>query len=226
MVAGQGSKYAIDLVICIDATGSMQPVIEEVKASALTFHQKLQAKMAKMSKQVHQLRIKVIVFRDYWEDAPDKVMVCSEFFKLPEEASAFSSFVNGIYADGGGDEPENALEALTLAIRSPWDKTQNFGKKRYVILMCTDASAHPLEKLPKPSNYPTNLPKTFDDLTDEWDALPLDPKRLVVFAPETPPWLQIEDHWENAFYFPSKAGKGLEESEIDEILEGLAGSIQ
>ena len=122
MVVGQGSKYAIDLVICIDATGSMEHVIEEVKASALAFHEKLQAKMAVYSKQVHQLRIKVIVFRDYWEDAPDKVMVSSEFFKLPDEASAFGSFVDGIYADGGGDEPENALEALALAIRSPWDK--------------------------------------------------------------------------------------------------------
>ena len=49
MVAGQGPKYAVDLVICIDATGSMSGIIENTKASALNFHQRLEAKMAEKS---------------------------------------------------------------------------------------------------------------------------------------------------------------------------------
>lgn len=225
MVAGQDIQYSIDLVICIDGTGSMRHVIEGVKASALTFHEKLQHKMMEKNKTVGQLRVKVIVFRDYWADAPDQVMVCSEFFKLPEESSSFSNFINKIKHGGGGDEPENALEALALAIRSPWSTGQSYEKGRYVILMCTDASAHPLEKSPKPSHYPSEMPKNFDELTDEWERLPLNKRRLVVFAPETTPWLEIEG-WENMFFFPSVAGEGLEESDMDKILDGLAQSCQ
>lgn len=223
MVVGQGPKYAVDLVICIDGTGSMSPVIEEVKASALTFHEKLQVKMAENKKQVDQLRARVIVFRDYWVDAPDKVMVSSKFFHLPSEASAFSSFISGIYDEGGGDEPENALEALALAMYSPWAKLQ--GKQRYIILIWTDASAHPLEKSPKPSHYPTEIPKTFDDLTDKWDEIPLSAKRLLLFAPETTPWSEIQNTWDNVLHFPSQAGKGMEDFEMDEILGAIAASV-
>ena len=226
MVAGQGIQYSIDLVVCIDGTGSMKPVIQGVKASALTFHEKLQQKMADMGKQVGRLRVKVIVFRDYWADAPDEVMVCSRFFELPEESSSFGEFVNKIEHGGGGDEPENALEALALAIRSPWSDEQSHEKGRYVILMCTDASAHPLEKASKPSHYPSEMPKDFDELTDEWEKLPLNKKRLVLFAPEKTPWLEVEENWENMFFFPSIAGEGLQASDMDEILAGLAKSCQ
>lgn len=221
----QGPKYAVDLVICIDATGSMSPVIKEVKASALTFHQKLETKMAKKEKQIEQLRARVIVFRDYWADVSDKVMVGSKFFNLPSEASAFSSFISGINAEGGGDEPENALEALSLAMRSPWEQTQNFSKQRYIILMWTDASAHPLEKSPKPSHYPTEIPKSFDDLTDEWDDISIGAKRLLLFAPESTPWSAIQSSWDNVIHFPSKAGHGLEDFEMDEILDSIAASV-
>jgi hypothetical protein len=34
----QGVKYAVDLVMCIDGTGSMGHLIEEVKSSALQFY--------------------------------------------------------------------------------------------------------------------------------------------------------------------------------------------
>ncbi|AFY38204.1 hypothetical protein Lepto7376_1885 [[Leptolyngbya] sp. PCC 7376] len=220
----QGLRYSVDLVICIDATGSMSPVIEEVKASALNFFPRLEAKMAEKDKQIDQTRIRVIVFRDYWADASDKVMISSKFFNLPSESSAFSNFISGIYADGGGDEPENALEALALAMQSPWDTTQG-SKQRYVVLVWTDASAHPLEKSPKPSYYPSDIPSTFDDLTDAWDEVDIKSKRLLLFSPDTTPWAEIQDNWENVIHFPSKAGQGLEDYEMDEILEAIANSV-
>ena len=225
MTAGQGPKYAVDLVICIDGTGSMSPVIEEVKASALKFHQRLELKMAKQTKQINQLRVKIIIFRDYWADSSDKVMISSNFLNLPSEASDFSVFVTGIKAEGGGDEPENALEALALAMSSPWEKAQDFSKQRYIILIWTDASAHSLEKSGKPSNYPTSIPKTFDELTDEWDKISLSAKRLLLFAPEKAPWSQIQSTWENVIHYPSQAGKGLADFEMDEILDAIAGSV-
>ena len=74
-------------------------------------------------------------------------------------------------------------------------------------------------------SYLQDIPKSFAQLTDEWDKLSLRSKRLVLFAPEVSPWLQIEAHWENAVYFPSQAGEGLEDHEMEEILAVLHGQI-
>ena len=220
----QGVKYAVDLVMCIDGTGSMGHLIEEVKSSALQFYDKLEKKMSEKEKTIDQLRAKIIVFRDYWADSADLAMQSSKFFNLRTEASEFAGFVSGITATGGGDEPENGLEGLALALQSDWEKSQDFAKQRRVVVVYTDASAHSLEKGSKPSHYPQDIPKTFDELTDYWHDMPIPAKRLLVFAPDASPWVMM-DSWDNSVYFRSKAGKGLEEFEMDEILDYIANSI-
>ena len=220
----QGVKYAVDLVMCIDGTASMGHLIEEVKSSALQFYDKLEKKMSEKEKTIDQLRAKIIVFRDYWADSADLAMQSSKFFDLRTQASEFASFVSGITATGGGDDPENGLEGLALALQSDWEKSQDFAKQRRVVVVYTDASAHSLEKSSKPSHYPQDIPKTFDELTDYWHDMPIPAKRLLVFAPDASPWVMM-DTWENTVYFRSKAGQGLEEFEMDEILNLIANSI-
>ena len=46
-IISQGLDYNVDIVMCIDATGSMGPIINDVKANALSFYQKF-GKMASM----------------------------------------------------------------------------------------------------------------------------------------------------------------------------------
>ncbi|MEA5621109.1 VWA domain-containing protein [Cronbergia sp. UHCC 0137] len=223
MADNQGVTYAVDLVMCIDGTGSMGHLIEEVKTAALKFYEQLEAKMQEKSKKIDQLRARVIVFRDYWADPVDQVMQCSEFFDLRSQSSNFANFVSKIEADGGGDEPENGLEALGLALKSDWGKG-DFIKQRYVIIMYTDASAHSLEKSSKPAHYPSNIPKTFDDLTDYWHEIPTAAKRLLLFAPDAEPW-NIMSSWENTIHYASEAGNGLEEIDMGQILDAIANSV-
>ncbi len=223
MVDGQIFKYAVDLVICIDGTGSMSHLIEEVKSLALKFYDELEAEMKIQSKKAEQLRARVIVFRDYWADSADKVMQCSEFFDLRSQSSDFANFVSPIEADGGGDEPENGLEALGLALKSNWEKG-DFSKQRYVVVVFTDASAHSLDKGLKPSHYPNDIPKNFDDLTDYWHEMPKPAKRLLLFAPDADPWTMMSS-WENTIHYVSEAGRGLEKTEMKEILNAIAKSI-
>ena len=64
MADNQGVTYAVDLVMCIDGTGSMGHLIEEVKSTALKFYEQLEAKMKEKTNRIDQLRAKVIVFRD------------------------------------------------------------------------------------------------------------------------------------------------------------------
>lgn len=225
MVDGQGVKYAVDLVMCIDGTGSMGHLIEEVKSAALRFYEQLEAKMKEKSKRIDQLRARLIVFRDYWHDPADQVMQCSDFFDLRSQSPDFANFVSKIEAEGGGDEPENGLEAVGLALKSNWEKG-DFNKQRYVVLVYTDASAHSLDKTPKPkpSHYPNDIPKTFDELTDYWHEMPTSAKRLLLFAPDAEPWT-IMSSWENTIHYVSAAGKGLEEIEMDQILDAIANSV-
>ena len=64
----------------------------------------------------------------------------TDFFMLPDQGGARSrAFVSQLTAGGGGDEPESALEALALAIKSPWERSMD--KRRHIVVVCTDASA-------------------------------------------------------------------------------------
>lgn len=131
----------VDIVFAIDATESMQPLIDKVKSLTLSFREELEKGLKENRRIIKNLRIKVIVFRDYYVD--DKyAMEESQFFILPEEKQEFYNFVSQIKAGGGGDEPESGLEALALALRS--DFVKDGDKKRHVIVLFTDASAHPL----------------------------------------------------------------------------------
>lgn len=122
----------VDIVFAIDATESMQPLIDKVKSLTLSFREELEKGLKENRRIIKNLRIKVIVFRDYYVD--DKyAMEESRFFILPEEKQEFYNFVSKIKAGGGGDEPESGLEALALALRSDFVKD---GDKNWVCESC------------------------------------------------------------------------------------------
>jgi len=198
----QQLKYSVDIVLCIDATGSMGPVISDVKSNAIKFYQDLNSNMEAKGKSIDSLRVKVIVFRDFYVDG-EKSYKESSFFTLPAEGLKFSTFINSILADGGGDEPENGLEALASAIQSQWNKTGD--KKRQIIVIWTDASAHPLENLrSKPDNYAATVPANLDVLTDLWEGqefMNSNGKRLIIYSPDSYPWTDIANNWMNTIHF-------------------------
>lgn len=221
-------SHIVDIVFCIDCTGSMGPVLDASKALALGFHDELKKDLEEQQKSVDQLRVKVIAFRDYYVDGADS-MSESRFFALPDDASDYAAFVNGLNASGGGDEPENGLEAFALAMKSDWNTAD--GRKRQVICMLTDASAHPLEKAGSgaPSHYPSDLPKTFDALADKWEG-EMDEKarRLVIFAPDAYPWSEIcpdQGGFSDAIHYPSSGGAGLSDVDYKQIINLIANSI-
>jgi hypothetical protein len=223
----QGFKYHVDIVLCIDATNSMSPVIDQVKNRALRFYEDLTEAMGAKDKVVDVLRLKVIAFRDFYADG-DKALNESPFYPLPQAQADFASFVGTLRASGGGDLPENGLEALALAIQTDWTKSGD--KRRHVIVMWTDTSAHELEKNAgdKPSNYPMGMPANFDELTDMWEGqshTELSAKRLVIFAPDAYAWTDIANNWSNNLHYSSQAGAGLADVDYKEIIDVVAGSV-
>lgn len=226
----QGTQYPIDMVLCIDQTGSMSSIIERVKSRALAFYDDFQKEMLSQGKSVDTLRVKVVGFRDYGCDQDRKEglspMDESPFFILPDQSSEFEAFVNRLNADGGGDEPESGLEALALAINSDWDVKS--GKSRQVIVVWTDASAHPIGTGADHSSYPKSAPKNFDELTDWWEGqgkMRQAAKRLILFAPDSPAWNDIAKYWECVLMYPSKGGEGLKDQDYKTILNTIANSV-
>lgn len=221
----QGMKYAVDIVFCIDATGSMSPIIETVKAGTLRFHDDLIAAMNVKSKVIDALRVKVISFRDYWADGSDAI-VESSFFTLPADKDRFSAFVRNIRADGGGDDPENGLEALAMAIKSDWSREGT--KSRHLVVVYTDAPAHALERPSKPAGYPSGLPANINELTGMWEGqsyVSKTGKRLILHSPDADPWTPIANSWEHTVHYASRAGEGMAEVTYNEILNAIANSV-
>ncbi|MDQ2852440.1 MAG: VWA domain-containing protein [Actinomycetota bacterium] len=226
MAAPRGLSYAVDIVFCIDVTGSMQPIIDAVKSNALRFYDDVQTNLTDKGKNVDQLRVRLIAFRDFAADG-SAAMGESPFFALPTERAGFSDFVNSLIAEGGGDAPESGLEAVALAINSPWTTTGD--RRRQVIVVWTDAPAQPLDAAAIPVDLAARIPADFSALTDLWEneqgPMGSSSKRLILFAPDGPGWSDISAVWENVVHNPSQAGGGLSEVDYGTIIDSIGNSV-
>ena len=230
MGSNYSAKYNVDIVMCIDATASMGPLLKLVKANALSFYQDFINEMSKKDKRPNQVRVRVIAFRDYLADGKD-AMLLSPFFNLPEQSAEFEQLVKSIQPKGGGDDPEDGLEALGYAIRSKWDRTEGV-KHRHVIVIWSDDATHDLGFGRGAENYPSKMARDFSELSAWWgvgqsgDAV-MDRtfKRLLIYAPPKESWTTIAETWDNTLLFPSEAAKGLDEVTYNQILDAIAQSI-
>src|SRR5215211_3647318 len=226
LAAPRGLSYAVDIVFCIDVTGSMTPIIDQVKANALRFYDDVQSNLTAKGKNVDQLRVRVIGFRDFVADGA-AALDESPFFTLPDERADFSAFVNGLVAEGGGDAPESGLEAVALAIDSSWTTVGD--RRRQVIVVWTDQPAQPLSPSVLPPDIASRVPADFSALTDAWEdeqgRMGSSSKRLILFAPDGPGWSDISGVWENVVHHPSQAGGGLSEVDYGTIIDSIGNSV-
>jgi hypothetical protein len=222
----RGLSYAVDIVFCVDVTGSMTPILDQVKANALRFYSDVQSNLTAKGKTIDELRVRVVAFRDIIADG-EAALQESPFFELPAEATGFSSFVNSLVAEGGGDPPESGLEAAALAMTSPW--TTRGDRRRQVIVVWTDQPAHPLDASALPPTLAGRVPADFSALTDLWEdpqgPLGSSSKRLILFAPDGPGWSDISGVWENVVHHPSQAGSGLSEIDYGTIIDSIGNSV-
>jgi len=223
--------YNVDIVMCIDCTGSMSDTLATVKANALKFYPDLEKKCKEKGKVIDQLRVKVIGFRDFGCDGEGALQE-SEFFVISDQSGSapekFQKFVNSLSPEGGGDAPEDSLEALAIAFNTDWVMTGE--KQRHIVVLWTDVSAHPIGTHSSASKYPSGMPKSIDELVELWNnpqgKLSASAKRIVFFAPEMEPWPALFEALENALHLPTKAGAGCKEADYEEIISYLVNSIE
>ena len=227
-LGNQQFGYNVDIVMCIDVTSSMGPIIEKVKKNVLTFPATFLAAMDDDGRHADAVRFKVIAFGDYkYSENP---MAESEFFTA-DQASEFESYVNNLVPNGGGDIPENALEALALAFKSDWCKSGS--KRRHVTLLFTDAPALALGERADCPNYTPGMPTSLAELVDWYSGLAdqtvglkleQKAKRLVLYAPHAEPWDDLGE-METAVHAPINFADGGSEIDISNVIELLSYAI-
>lgn len=212
----------VDVVMCIDGSAGMNPIIDEFKANASSLFDKVIDKIEETGTYISSFRIKVIVFRDYGCDV--EPMVESQFYTLPDQNDNFRDFVNSIEAKGGGDCPENALEAIALALKSDW--TTEGSKRRHIVFVFSDAPALPLGERSDSMNYPSGMPADLKQLEAWWHGM--DPSfdstyqlpagRMVAFVPYDETWSQFE-YWNRYYSVYVREGSGLSEIDFQSLID-------
>jgi len=205
----------VDIVLVIDSTSDMGNAIDGIKKNIHNFYEQLMESAIKKHKFIDKMRMRIISFRDYLAD--ENPMFVSEFYKLPDETEKVIKALDSIIASGGGDEAEDGLEALAYAIRSKWDTSCM--SSRHIIMLFTDAPAHELGYGKSSKLYPSNMAKTYAELSEWWDNsdyISQKAKRLVLFAPDSGVWNDISDNWSNVIHVRSKTGEGLIELKFQE----------
>ena len=109
-------KVGLDVVVVVDATGSMQNIVDQLK-------HKLNDMVENMQRLVPTARIGAVAFRDRDDDKIATAPRQSEAFvvkwsDLTFNAKKVQSFLNGIVAEGGGDWEEAVKDGVDAAIQN------------------------------------------------------------------------------------------------------------
>lgn len=223
-----GKDRKVDLVFCIDGTGSMSPCFDSVKRNAKRFYTDFVKALSDNRDTVDMLRIKVIVFRDYKSDGAQS-MTESAFFELPSEDGEFAAYLDNLRATGGCGEDANGLEALYYAMKSDFVATGRYD--RQVITLFADTTAIPLRDRKKYAGYPSEMPDE-DGLLEMWQCTQRYPtklrdrnKRLVIFAPAKTVYEKMHQNYDRSIFRPVEMHRGLDNVSFDDIIKLIAASV-
>jgi len=126
---GVGQGRPVDIVFVMDITESMQPYIDAVKQNVIQFAQDLSANN-------RDYRLGLVTFEDYVVSKyPD--CNCAYRSSFTSDVHQFTEWVSSLHAGGGGDIPEDQLDALAYAASFPFRP-----KAEGIIIIVTDAPPH------------------------------------------------------------------------------------
>ena len=198
----------IDIVMCIDCTASMGPIINELKESSRSVYDMIVAHRGDAD--IGRVRIRVIGFRDL-TDGDD--LQESGFFTLPEDNEGFADFIDGIEAEGGGDGPETGLDTIAEAMSSEW--CTDGAKRRQIILMLTDATTKP----PGEQTLRSELPDSMDGWNERYiRMMHYANKRMVIYSPNDRTWTEPLKELYGTKHVPVQIDAGMYDLTVDDII--------
>jgi len=124
-------KGALDLAICFDVTGSMGSSINSMRDNAIAVLGQLKARLG-------DLRVALVSFRDVKKDKADAFSVTP----FTSDLGQVVGIMKGWVACGGGDTPEDQLQAIRQVL-DMWARTGSDPRKpTKIVVVITDADAH------------------------------------------------------------------------------------
>ena len=194
-----GQKWDIDLVVCIDATPSIKPILEKVKSEILDFPRYLKEQMGFDARGTSKLRVKVISFRNIETD--EEPMRQSDFFTFPEQRAQLEECLKGIEAKGSG-APASALQAILCAFNSDWAYRKN-ARRRQVIAVFSNSPCPPFSTRGSLGKDGALFPADMEDLKGILNGTLKDPTGcmrfytscMVLFVP-------FDESWDPFLSFP------------------------
>jgi len=115
----------VDIVLCIDTTGSMKPYINAVREELIPMVREIIADFA-------SFRIGMVLYKDYFDEYLNRVIPFTSDFAV------FQRNLNAVRVSGGRDIPEAVYEALHEgATKLPWEAESK------IMILIGDAPPHP-----------------------------------------------------------------------------------
>lgn len=182
---GVGQGRPVDIVFVMDVTESMQPYVDAVKQNIISFAQDMAANN-------RDYRLGLVTFEDYViSKYPD--CNCPYRNTMTSNVHQFIDWISGLHAGGGGDIPEDQLDALAYAASFPFRP-----EAEGIIILVTDAPAHhggdgsqyTQHDQGYHDHHPGNTEVT--DLTGESTAALLKKNGLTLYAVVPPPFIAPE----------------------------------
>jgi hypothetical protein len=182
---GVGQGRPVDIVFVMDITESMQPYIDAVKQNMINFANDLASNN-------RDYRLGLVTFEDYVvSQYPD--CNCEYRNKMTSDVQKFIGWVGTLHAGGGGDIPEDQLDALAYAATFPFRPDA-----QGIVILITDAPPHVAGDGPDregDSKYREHHPDSNADVTEETGAKVatlLQKNGLTLYAVAPPPFIAPE----------------------------------
>jgi len=206
----------VDLVICIDTTGSMTTAIATVQANiANHLIGGLKGQMARNQSPL-DWRAKVIGYGDL--NIGEAVFESA----FTNNETELTNTVMNIPRTGGGDEPESSLDAMMIAAKSSW---RTDGAAHRIVILFTDASPHPEMH----ANTVPSGPRDVDELISQLTAQRV---KLFVYAPQNATYerLRLLPKSQVTLLPPGKIHEGLQKlvdfsKEFEQMAKTISGEM-
>ena len=118
----------LDVLLLLDATGSMDDEIEQIKTTLLS----ISARIGELPSRP-DLRFGMVTYRDREDEFITRV------YDFDHDVQQFSNTIREVAADGGGDDPESLNEALHVAVHEPSWRLENAIR---LVFLVADAPPH------------------------------------------------------------------------------------